>query len=55
MKEYLQYSNNYNHQLDGLVPITTAFNQKWKQLAASDPEFANHNTVLLRPSIISHN
>lgn len=40
MKEYLQYSNNYNHQLDGLVPTTTAFNQKWKQLAASDPEFA---------------
>lgn len=40
MKEYLKYSNNYNHQLDGLVPTTAAFNQKWKQLAASDPEFA---------------
>lgn len=40
MKEYLKYSNNYNHQFDGLVPTTAAFNQKWKQLAASDPEFA---------------
>lgn len=39
LAEYLKYSNNYNHAFDGLEPKTKGFDQKWKDLAMTDPKF----------------
>ena len=51
MKEYLQYSNNYNGHFNGLTPATPPFDAKWKELAATDTEaFAKsqHNFIIQR-------
>lgn len=39
LDQYLQQSR-YRSQFDGLTPATQAFNEKWKELANSDPAFA---------------
>ena len=39
LAEYLKYSNNYNHAFDGLEPKIKGFDQKWKDLAMTDPKF----------------
>ena len=49
MKEYLQYSNNYNGHFNGLKPATPAFDAKWKELAATDTEAfskSQHNFII---------
>ena len=49
MKEYLQYSNNYNGHFNGLTPATPAFDAKWKELAATDTEAfskSQHNFII---------
>lgn len=39
LSEYLNQSS-YGQQFKGLTPATPAFNAKWKELARTDPEFA---------------
>ncbi len=39
LDEYLKATHNYNHAFDGLKPKSEAFNQKWRELAKSDPGF----------------
>lgn len=49
MKEYLQYSNNYNGHFNGLTPATPAFDAKWTELAATDTEAfskSQHNFII---------
>lgn len=47
LKEFLNTTNNYNHEFDGLVPKTKAFNEKWVALANNDPAFgqAQHDFI----------
>lgn len=47
LKEFLYKTSNYNHEFDGLVPKTKAFNEKWVALANNDPAFgkAQHDFV----------
>lgn len=47
LKEFLDKTNNYHHEFDGLVPKTKAFNEKWVALANNDPAFgkAQHDFV----------
>lgn len=48
LKDFLNKTNNYNHEFDGLVPKTKAFNEKWVALANNDPAFgkAQHDFVV---------
>jgi hypothetical protein len=40
IQEYLRFAKDYQDDFRGLTPATAAFNQKWLELARSDPNFA---------------
>lgn len=37
--EYLKWSKSYGPQFEGLEPATVSFNEKWQEVAKSDPKF----------------
>ena len=46
VQEYLA-SSRFRPSFDGLVPATSAFNEKWRELARTDPEFGHEQHLFV--------